>query len=131
MGSNLKIASKTAKQVIQDSCWQRSKECWPIKTGLREKQVLQDPGYVRGVERPCCMLHGILQGCTNIIYNTMSKVSKELRNNSNQYLRLHLRLLFVMSEVSKALYTYMNRMKPPPQYVHTVTAVASLLSNSK
>ena len=49
----------------------------------------------------------------------------------NKYLRLHLRLLFVMSEVLKALYTYMNRMKPLPQYVHTVTAVASLLSNSK
>ena len=27
------------------------------KTGMREKQVLQDPGYVRGVEGPCCMLH--------------------------------------------------------------------------
>ena len=30
----------------------------------------------------------------------------------NEYLRLHLRFLFVMSEVLKALYTYMNRMKP-------------------
>ena len=30
----------------------------------------------------------------------------------NKYLRLHSRLLFVMSEVSKALYTQMNRMKP-------------------
>ena len=30
----------------------------------------------------------------------------------SEYLRLHLRLLFVMSEVLKALYTYMNRMKP-------------------
>ena len=30
----------------------------------------------------------------------------------NEYFRLHLRLLFVMSEVSKALYTQMNRMKP-------------------
>ena len=49
--------------------------CWPIKTGLREKQVLQHPGYVRGVEGPCCMLYGILQGCTN----TMSKVSKEIK----------------------------------------------------
>ena len=49
--------------------------CWPIKTGLQEKQVLQDPGYVRGVKGPCCMLHGILQGCTN----TMSKVSKEIK----------------------------------------------------
>ena len=49
----------------------------------------------------------------------------------NEYLRLHLRLLFVMSEVSKALYTYMNRMKLLLQYVHIDTAVASSLSNSK
>ena len=42
-----------------------------------------------------------------------------------------MRLFFVMSEVSKALYTYMNRMKPLPQYAHTDTAVASSLSNSK
>ena len=45
--------------------------------------------YVKGVER-------------NKIINTVI----------NEYLRLHLRLLFVMSEVSKALYTQMNRMKP-------------------
>ena len=45
--------------------------------------------YVKGVER-------------NKIINTVI----------NEYLRLHLRLLFVMSEVSKALYTCMNRMKP-------------------
>ena len=49
----------------------------------------------------------------------------------NEYLRLHLRLLFVMLQVLKALYTYMNRMKPLPQYVHTGAAVASSLSNSK
>ena len=49
----------------------------------------------------------------------------------NEYLRLHLRLSFVMSEVSKALYTYMNRMKLLSQYVHTDTAVASSLSNLK
>ena len=49
----------------------------------------------------------------------------------NEYLRLHLRLLFVMLEVWKALYTYMNRMKPLPQYVYTDTVVASSLSNSK
>ena len=46
----------------------------------------------------------------------------------NQYIRLHLRCLFVMSEVSKALYIYINRKKPLPQYVHTV---ASSLSNLK
>ena len=54
------------------------KEIFPPKTGLREKQVLQDPGYVGGVggvEGPSCMLHGILQCCTN----TMSKVSKEIK----------------------------------------------------
>ena len=45
------------------------------KTGMREKQVLQDPGYVRGVKGLCCMLHGILQGSTN----TMSKVLKEIK----------------------------------------------------
>ena len=51
------------------------KEIFPPKTGLREKQVLQYPGYVEGVEGPCCMLHGILQHCTN----TMLKVSKEIK----------------------------------------------------
>ena len=103
------------------------KRTFPPKTGMREKQLLQDPGYVRGVEGPCGMLHGILQGCTN----TMSKVSKRNKIIINEYLRLHLRLLFVMSEVSKGLYTYMNRMRPLPQYVHTDTAVASSPSNSK
>ena len=34
------------------------------KTGLREKQLLQDPGYIEGVKTTCCMLHGILQGST-------------------------------------------------------------------
>ena len=32
------------------------KEIFPPKTGLREKQVLQDPGYVEGVKGPCCMV---------------------------------------------------------------------------
>ena len=30
---------------------------------MREKQLLQDPGYVGGVESACCMLHGTLQHC--------------------------------------------------------------------
>ena len=50
------------------------KEIFPPKTGMWEKQLLQDPGYVGGVEGPCCMLHGILQGYTN----TMSNVLKEI-----------------------------------------------------
>ena len=52
------------------------KEIFPPKTGLQEKQVLQDPGYVDGVERPCCMLHSMLQGCTKY---PMLKESKETK----------------------------------------------------
>ena len=58
------------------------------KTGLGEKQILQDPGYVKGVEGKCCMLHAKLYE-----YNI---IPKEIKNNSNQYIRLHLRSLFVM-----------------------------------
>ena len=52
------------------------KEIFPPKTGLREKQVLQDPGYVEGVETTCCMLHAILQGSTKC---RMSKELKEIK----------------------------------------------------
>ena len=61
----------------------------------------------------------------------MLEVSKEIEKYSNQYIRLHLRSLFVMSKMLKVLYTYINRMKPLPQYVHIDTAMASSLSNSK
>ena len=61
----------------------------------------------------------------------MSEVSKEIKKKSNQYIRLHLKSLFVMLKVLKVLYTYINRMKSLPQYVHTDTVVASSLSNSK
>ena len=52
------------------------KEIFLPKTGLQEKQVLQDPGYVKGVETRCCMLHGRLQGCTKY---PMLKESKEIK----------------------------------------------------
>ena len=52
------------------------KEIFPPKTDLREKQVLQDPGYVEGVETTCYMLHGMLQGSTKC---RMSKESKEIK----------------------------------------------------
>ena len=52
------------------------KEIFPPKTGMQEKQLLQDPGYVKGVETTCCMLHGILQGCMKY---PMSKESKEIK----------------------------------------------------
>ena len=62
------------------------------------------------------------------LYKYYVKGAKRNKIIINQYIRLHLRHLFVMSEVLKALYTYINRMKPLPQYVHTV---ASSISNSK
>ena len=32
------------------------KETFPPKTGMWKKEVLQDPGYVKGVKDACCML---------------------------------------------------------------------------
>ena len=52
------------------------KKLFPPKTGMRKKQVLQDPGYVKGIESSCCMLHAILQGCMKY---PMSKESKEIK----------------------------------------------------
>ena len=52
------------------------KEIFPSKTGMREKQLLQDAGYVKGVEATCCMLHSMLQGPTKY---PMSKELKEIK----------------------------------------------------
>ena len=43
---------------------------------MQEKQLLQDQGFVKGVKTTCCMLHGILQGCTKY---PMSKELKEIK----------------------------------------------------
>ena len=48
------------------------KRTFPPKTGLREKQVLQDPGYVEDVEDPCCMLHALCR-----IISKMSQILKQ------------------------------------------------------
>ena len=37
------------------------------KTGMREKQVLQDPGYVNTVDT-CCMLHAMRYGAILIVF---------------------------------------------------------------
>ena len=50
------------------------KEIFLPKTGMWEKQLLQDPGYVEGVKTTCCMLHGMLQGSMKY---PMSKESKK------------------------------------------------------
>ena len=52
------------------------KEIFLPKTGTREKQLLQDPGYVEGVKTTYYMLHGIFQGSTKY---PMSKELKEIK----------------------------------------------------
>ena len=37
------------------------------KTGMREKQLLQDPGYVDTVDT-CCMPHAMRQGAILIVF---------------------------------------------------------------
>ena len=71
------------------------KRTLPLKTGLQEKQVLQDPGYVEGVETTCCMLHGMLQGCMKY---PMSKELKEISSHNTVDLR-HLSLMLKESKV--------------------------------
>ena len=70
---------------------------WPIKTGLREKQVLQDPGYVEGVETTCCMLHAVWYVAR------LYKISyvKGVERNKNSHNTVDLRHLSLMSKESK------------------------------
>ena len=42
------------------------KRKFPSKTGMQEKQLLQDPGYVDTVDT-CCMLHAMRQGAILIV----------------------------------------------------------------
>ena len=48
------------------------------KTGMQNKQVLQDPGLCQRGQN--CMLHAILQGCAKY---PMLKESKEITNTHN------------------------------------------------
>ena len=43
------------------------KETFLPKTGMREKQLLQDPGYVDTVDT-CCMLHAMRQGAILTVF---------------------------------------------------------------
>ena len=53
------------------------KEIFPPKTGMQEKQLLQDPGSKGSkVHAACCMVHCTLQGCMKY---PMSKESKEIK----------------------------------------------------
>ena len=53
------------------------KEIFLPKTGMREKQLLQDPGSKGSkVHAACCMVHCTLQGCMKY---PMLKESKEIK----------------------------------------------------
>ena len=60
---------------------------------------------VSKVHAACCMV-----SCN--VYKDYVKGVERNKIMINEYLWLHLRLLFVVSKVSKPLYTQMNRMKP-------------------
>ena len=70
---------------------------WPIKTGLREKQILQDPGYVEGVETTCCMLDAAWYVAR------LYKISyiEGVKRNKNSHNTVDLRHLSLMSKESK------------------------------
>ena len=72
------------------------KKLFPLKTGMQKKQVLQDPGYVKGVKTACCMLHAMLLGCMKY---PMSKESKEMKNSHNTVDLRHLSLISKESKV--------------------------------
>ena len=59
-----------------------------------KKQVLQDPGYIEGVESACCMLHAMLQGCM-----VVCKESKKIQNTHNTVDLRHLSLMLKESKV--------------------------------
>ena len=58
------------------------KRKFPPKTGMREKQLLQDPGYVDTVDT-CCMLHAMRQGAILIVFtmyvNTVDTIELQCR----------------------------------------------------
>ena len=58
------------------------KRKFPPKTGMREKQLLQDPGYVNTVDT-CCMLHAMRQEAILIVFtmyvNTVDTIELQCR----------------------------------------------------
>ena len=59
------------------------KEIFPPKTGMREKQLLQDPGSKGSkVHAACCMLHGTLQRCMKYEISYVERVERN-KNSHN------------------------------------------------
>ena len=54
---------------------------FPPKTGMRKKQVLQDPGYVKDIKDVCCMLHGLCK-----IMCKTSNILKQAITDFNEFI---------------------------------------------
>ena len=71
MSAKIKELMWSGWPIMQMSClvndWKILRETFPPKTGMREKQLLQDPGYVDTVDT-CCMLHAMRQGAILIVF---------------------------------------------------------------
>ena len=72
-------------------------EIFQPKTGMREKQLLQDPGYVEGVETTCCMLHAAWYVARLYAISYVERVER----NKNSHNTVDLRHLSLMSKESK------------------------------
>ena len=70
------------------------KETFLLKTGMRKKKVLQDPGYVKDIEDACCMLHALCK--------IMSKTSKILKQATTDFIEF----IYFWSKTSKMCMNY-------------------------
>ena len=73
------------------------KRTFPPKTGLREKQLLQDPGYVEDVGDSCC----------NAAYSVQDNVKdvKDIKTSHNRFLTDFLEFISLLSKMLK-MYVY-------------------------
>ena len=76
------------------------KKTFPSKTGMREKQLLQDPVYAKGVKTSCCM-----HVCCRLY-----KISyvEGVKRNKNSHNTVDLRHLSLISKESKVHSKYLN-----------------------
>ena len=69
---------------------------------MQEKQLLQDPGYVKGVETICCMLHAVWYLARLYEISYVERVER----NKNTHNTVDLRHLSLMSKEFKVHLIY-------------------------
>ena len=70
------------------------------KTGMQEKQLLQDPGYVEDIRDSCCMLHTLCR--------IMSKTSKILKQAITDFEQISLSLFHYCRRCQRCMCTNYN-----------------------